>query len=195
MIDTHRYLPYHWPEEWIDKDSVPERTKGHWQTLRPTHYGYFKRTSLLEVGLHVGLGHDGDICPKSHEADTVDITVLHTTGQHLTRFRLCACSSKPLWYQLLEMDLFPVTEKNPRTAFTIEVLRHQRSFHLRSKTSLKDYYDAIVDLTSAAEDRGQVSVRFIWTRLRLFVRKFITLFPLIDHIRRLSSGKTTIPGS
>ncbi|KAG9041631.1 hypothetical protein FS837_011950 [Tulasnella sp. UAMH 9824] len=66
------------------------------------------------------------------------------------------CSGKELWQQLLEADIYPATHKRPRTGFTMEVLRHQRSFNFRSKTTLKEYYDALVDLSSATEDKGSV---------------------------------------
>lgn len=108
--------------------------------------------------MHVGLGHSGALCPASHPADTVDLTILHTTGQHVVRFRLCVCSGMPLWQQLLEADIWPATHKRPKTGSTIEVLRHRRTFNLRSKTNLKEYYDALVDLTSTAEYKDSIPV-------------------------------------
>lgn len=112
----------------------------------------------MDVGLHVPLGHDGSLCPDSHPTDTVDLTILHTTGQHVVRFRPCGCSDKELWQQLLEVDIWPATHKRPRTGFTREVLRHQRAFTFRSKTTLKEYYDALVYLSSATEDKASVPV-------------------------------------
>ncbi|KIO24096.1 hypothetical protein M407DRAFT_51500, partial [Tulasnella calospora MUT 4182] len=170
LLDSHQFLPFHWPEVWIDrsnlsKDSLPQRK----DTL-PARYGYFKRTSLFEVGLQVGLGHDGGFCPQTHGNDAFRMTVLHTTGQHIVAFRPCACSDKEVWQQLLEVDIFPATEKNPQLGFTFEVLRHQRCFNLRAKTSLKEYYDALVDLTRAAEGRGAVSM--LYDQLRLVVRLY-----------------------
>ncbi|KIO27546.1 hypothetical protein M407DRAFT_73081, partial [Tulasnella calospora MUT 4182] len=108
-------------------------------------------------------------CPRSHPADSIDITILHTTGQHVTRFRPCACSEKELWEQLLGVDIWPATHKRPKTGFTMEVLRHQRCFNLRSKTNLKEYYDALVDLTSAAEDK--TSVPYVYDQFRLGFRE------------------------
>lgn len=158
LVHAHRHSPFHLPEYWVDENHASSRIPEFWHNSRPANYGYFKCISLLEVGLHVGLGREGALCPKSHPADTVDLTILHTTGQHVARFRPCACLGKELWKQLLEVDIWPATHKRPKTGFTMEVLRHQRCFSLRSKTNLKEYYDALVNLTSAAEDKTFVPV-------------------------------------
>lgn len=158
LVHSHRHSPFHWPEQWVEGNHASSSIPDLWHKSRPQNYGYFKRTSLLEVGLHVGLGHEGALCPVSHPVDTVDLTILHTTGQHVVRFRPCACSQKELWQQLLEVDIWPATHKRPKTGCTMEVLRHQRCFSLRSKTNLKEYYDALVDLTSAAENKASVPV-------------------------------------
>lgn len=158
MLSSHQHLPFHWPEAWVEGNadaSIPER----WKQQIPRRFGYFKRVSLLSLGLVVGLGHDGDLCPQTHPDDAFRMTVLHTTGQHGIRVLPCNCCGKELWEQLLDVDIWPATETKPQTGFTIEVLRHQRCFNLRGKTSLKEYYDALVDLTSAAELKGSISVR------------------------------------
>ncbi|KIO27515.1 hypothetical protein M407DRAFT_73076 [Tulasnella calospora MUT 4182] len=98
------------------------------------------------------------------------MTILHTTGQHRVSFCPCHCTGKQLWEQLLEVDIWPATEQKPQTGFTIEVLRHQRSFSLRGKVSLKEYYDALVDLTSAAELKGSISTTY--DQFRLAVRQY-----------------------
>ncbi|KIO26168.1 hypothetical protein M407DRAFT_41813, partial [Tulasnella calospora MUT 4182] len=74
-----------------------------------------------------------------------------------------------LWEQLLEVDIWPATHKRPQTGFTMELLRHQRCFNLRSKTSLKEYYDALIDLTSGTEDKGLVSS--VYDQLRVSHRE------------------------
>ncbi|KAG8902995.1 hypothetical protein FRC01_009382, partial [Tulasnella sp. 417] len=169
LITSHQHSPFHWPEQWVDKNYVSDKIPAHWKDARPAHYGYFKRTSLRNVGLHIGLGHSGALCPRSHPVDTVDLTIVHMTGQHLARFRPCSCSGKELWEQLLEVDIWPATHKSPQTGFTMELLRHQRCFNLRSKTSLKEYYDALVDLTSGAEDKG--SIPSAYKQLRVNTRE------------------------
>ncbi|KAG8923187.1 hypothetical protein FRC01_013102, partial [Tulasnella sp. 417] len=127
-----------------------------WGSDIPKHYGYFKRVSLCDLGLQIPLGHDGEFCPASRRDDCLVI-----------------CSEKENWVQLLEVDIFPATELNPRTGFTMEVLRHQRCFNLRGKTSLKEYYDALVDLTSAAD--GKARIPSLYEQLRLIVRIFRVL--------------------
>ncbi|KAG8925800.1 hypothetical protein FRC01_009690 [Tulasnella sp. 417] len=169
LVHSHRHSPFHWPEQWVDETHTSNKIPEFWNKSRPANYGYFKRISLLEVGLHVGLGHEGALCPMSHPRDYVDLTVLHKTGQHVARFRPCVCSGKELWEQLLEVDIWPSTQKRPKTGFTMEVLRHQRCLSLRSKTNLKEYYDTLVDLTSAAEDKA--SVPYAYDQLRVGYRE------------------------
>lgn len=157
MVAAHQSLPFHWAEEWVEGSrdtAIPEE----WKPKLPHFFGYFKRVPLQSLGLQVGLGHEGDFCPSGHKDDAFAMTVLHTTGQHRISLRPCHCSKKELWEQLLDVDIYPATEVKPQTGFTIEVLRHQRCFNLRGKTSLKEYYDALVDLTSAAELKGAISV-------------------------------------
>ncbi|KAG9042435.1 hypothetical protein FS837_010883 [Tulasnella sp. UAMH 9824] len=178
LIRSHQHAPFHWPEQWVDQYHTSSSIPDFWHGSRPQNYGYFKRTSLREVGLHVGLGHEGALCPVSHPADAVDLTILHTTGQHVARFRPCACSEKELWQQLLEVDIWPSTHKRPKTGCTIEVLRHQRCFSLRSKTNMKEYYDALVDLTNAAENKA--SVPYAYDQLRLTGREHRVL---VAHMR------------
>ncbi|KAG9041944.1 hypothetical protein FS837_011550 [Tulasnella sp. UAMH 9824] len=62
------------------------------------------------------------------------------------------------------------TELKPQTGFTLEVLRHQRCFSLRGKTSLKEYYDALVDLTSPAEHKGEIPS--LYDQFRIAVRQY-----------------------
>ncbi|KIO17892.1 hypothetical protein M407DRAFT_84529 [Tulasnella calospora MUT 4182] len=165
LLDAHQFLPFHWPEVW-------------WKDTLPARYGYFKRTSLVDLGLQVGLGHDGAFCPQTHENDAFRMTILHTTGQHTVSFRPCACSGTEIWQQLLGVDIFPATEKSPQSGFTFEVLRHQRCFNLRAKTSLKEYYDALVDLTlvplviRAPNQLTLHNLQTLYDQLRLVVRLY-----------------------
>ncbi|KIO33174.1 hypothetical protein M407DRAFT_18033 [Tulasnella calospora MUT 4182] len=172
MVEMHQNLPFHWPEAWVD-GSGAGIDPNVWGQEIPLHFGYFKRTSLYDLGLQVGLGHDGLFCPTSHEADTFTMRVLHTSGQHEVRFRTCGCTEKPRWEQLLDVDIWPATELKPQTGFTMEVLRHQRCFSLRGKTSLKEYYDALVDLTSPAEHKD--GIPSLYNQFRLAVRQYRVL--------------------
>ncbi|KAG9031330.1 hypothetical protein FS837_003010, partial [Tulasnella sp. UAMH 9824] len=169
MVNMHQHLPFHWPEAWVDSSSARIDAEV-WGRDIPLQFGYFKRTSLYDLGLQVGLGHEGSFCPSSHEADTFTMRVLHTSGQHEVRFRPCGCGQKPRWEQLLDSDIWPATELKPQTGFTLGVLRHQRCFSLRGKTSLKEYYDALVDLTSPAEHKGEIPS--LYDQFRIAVRQY-----------------------
>ncbi|KIO16542.1 hypothetical protein M407DRAFT_58416, partial [Tulasnella calospora MUT 4182] len=84
-------------------------------------------------GLQVPLSHSGRFCPNSHPSDEHTMSVFHINGYHKVKFRKCRCSDKDMWELLLEAGVFPATEKNPQTGFTIALLRHQRTCSLRGK--------------------------------------------------------------
>lgn len=157
IVQSHQYQPFHELHGYIHHAAALSRTSSRWKNSLPNDFGYFKRLSLQEAGLQVGLGHDGDLCPSSWEGDSFRMTILHINGQHSVTFRDCGCQGKERWQLLLEYNVFPVTEKQPETGFTIELLEHQRAFNLRGKTSLQEYYQALLDLTNAAEGRATKS--------------------------------------
>ncbi|KAG8929550.1 hypothetical protein FRC01_004157 [Tulasnella sp. 417] len=157
----------------LDNTWIPEI----WKSFSPPQFGYFKKISLQQIGLQVPLGHSGSICPKSHASDEYKMTIFHINGHHRIRFRKCCCGNKDLWELLLEAGIFPATEKSPQTGFTIALLRHQRACSLRGKTSLKEYFDMLVQLTDSAE--GQESVPNLYNQFRDVVRQYRVLLMLI----------------
>ncbi|KIO19407.1 hypothetical protein M407DRAFT_82839, partial [Tulasnella calospora MUT 4182] len=85
-------------------------------------------------------------------------------------------SNKELWEQLLEVDIWPATHKRPKTGFTMEVLRHQRCFNLRSKTNLKEYYDVL----SNQIDQIPLFMQYTYDQFRLGSREHRGL---VTHMR------------
>ncbi|KIO16375.1 hypothetical protein M407DRAFT_86084, partial [Tulasnella calospora MUT 4182] len=157
VVTSHQYNPFHNIYGYIHSTAALARMSNRWSCSLPNDFGYFKRLSLQEAGLQVGLGHDGDLCPKSLPNDSFKMTIVHTNGQHLVTFRECCCGDKERWQQLLEYNIFPATDQHPQTGFTIEMLEHQKTFSLRGKTSLYEYYQALLDLTNSAEGRATKS--------------------------------------
>lgn len=131
-----------------------EKAAEHWAGLFPKGFGFFERRSLKDAGLQVGLGHGGELCPRTSIRDNFDMNILHVTGQHSTTFRPCACNGKDRWKVLLEHRIFPATEFAPQTGFTFELLDHHQTFDLRAKSTLREYYRATVDLMNGADPKG-----------------------------------------
>lgn len=140
VLSVHTYLPYHQVETWIDNDLDETWLSPIWKPLAPPRFGYFRRIPLRDVGLRVPLGHQGAFCPSSHPSDEHHMSVFHINGYHKVRFQMCKCGGKELWELLLEVGIFPATEKNPQTGFTIPLLKHQRACSLHGKTSHKEYH-------------------------------------------------------
>lgn len=115
MRDTHRKLPFHRIESWQHGASIESIITENFLPGAPTNFGFFRRSSLYNIGLQVGLGHDGDICPRTSSLHCFDLTVLDVSGQHNIRFRDCFCDDRERWKLLLECQIFPATETDPRT--------------------------------------------------------------------------------
>ncbi|KIO19113.1 hypothetical protein M407DRAFT_47710, partial [Tulasnella calospora MUT 4182] len=168
ILSCHQYNPFHEIHGYIHPAAALARMSSRWGCSLANDFGYFKRLSLQEAGLQVGLGHDGDFCPKSSPSDSFKMTIVHINGQQPVTFRECCCEIKERWQLLLEYNIFPATDQQPQTGFTIEMLEHQRTFSLRGKTSLYEYYQALLDLTNAAEGPTQ----YVYDQLRGGSRQF-----------------------
>lgn len=113
---------------------------------------HFARSSLLEVGLVLEVGHHGSTCRlKSKTAKPLLLTVVDWNGIHKCKVLYCNCVTSPSRArQLLQAGLLPASLHKPRTAFTFTVLRHFQTSHLVSKTAAYDYHKALVVQTDAA---------------------------------------------
>ncbi|KAG9014679.1 hypothetical protein FRB90_005207 [Tulasnella sp. 427] len=184
-LEAHRMQPFHVVEAWISREVALAGGPEDWQDCLPQQFGFFERRSLQEAGLEVGLGHFGHLCPQTSSNDNFDMTILHVTGQHTVTFRPCACSGAEKWQQLLESRVFPATEFAPKTGFTFELLDHHQAFSLRAKVTLREYYQAVVDLTAAGDRRRPPMV---YEQLRAAVRQYRVL---VMHLR---AGRTDATG-
>lgn len=113
---------------------------------------HFARSSLMEAGLVLEVGHHGASCRlKSDAAQPLLLTVVDWNGIHKCKVLYCNCLSSPSRArQLLQAGLLPASKEKPMTAFTFTVLRHFQTSHLVSKTAAYDYHKALVVQSDAA---------------------------------------------
>ena len=114
---------------------------------------FFEKKTLCELGLRVQLGHGGSACPCAIPGPT-DFTLFDTNGVHHVNIDYCDCiqpPAPPKRVQLLRMWWFPASNDRPRTAFTFDVLEHFHKLTRQGKTTLYDYYHAILQITDSLQ--------------------------------------------
>ncbi|KIM52521.1 hypothetical protein SCLCIDRAFT_140978 [Scleroderma citrinum Foug A] len=155
----HKLRPFHCVEQWNGT--------------------FFEESSLQLAGLVVHLGHGGDPCPsggldgediagdvedewediedqpKPHHlspgTDRSCLTLVHTSGVHFCDVRYCNCpGAETSHLQLATAGLFPETVKEPRTAFTFQVLDDFIQDNVECGTSAMNYYSKLQRVTSNA---------------------------------------------
>ncbi|QRV96331.1 hypothetical protein RhiJN_24349 [Ceratobasidium sp. AG-Ba] len=96
--------------------------------------GYWQASSLEELGLVWSLGHGGAPCESS--AATSLLWVGDVFGFVQVRIRYCAHSGAPIKsVQLIRAGLFPCSEREPQSAFTLSLLAHFTLFSTLGKIS------------------------------------------------------------
>ena len=118
----------------------------------------WRKTTLTQATGHViNLGHNGKACPTSWR-DPYAVLIVHEHGMHTIPIRFCGCRhlTEP-WktkkaYQLLAHGLFPGSWDNPRSAFTLPLLRGMDLLLLQTQTSilsLSKYLQRLTDNVNA----------------------------------------------
>ncbi|KAG0692273.1 hypothetical protein DFH29DRAFT_985846 [Suillus ampliporus] len=133
---------------------------------------FFKRTTLMKLGVEIHLGHGGQTCPHHYWdwEDTDDggpsaassccrnsgcmrktqIMVVDTSGVHTISIRFCQCAdARRPDKQLFEMGLFPASFTRPKTAFTFGLLDDFILDNLECGTSAMNYYSKLWRITSS----------------------------------------------
>ena len=78
------------------------------------------------------------------------LVFVHTTGVHYLPVQFCCCPSSPRRHlQLLATGLYPATVRQPRTAFTFEVLNDFYLENLECKTTARNFYSKLKRRTSS----------------------------------------------
>jgi hypothetical protein len=90
--------------------------------------------------------------PTTHAGSRSHITIVSSTGIFKRSIRWCHCAKTPDDYVqlLLRAKLFPASFKNPKTAFTFEVLDHFQLDALECKTAAMNFMSKIKRITNEA---------------------------------------------
>ncbi|KAF7306198.1 CxC2 domain-containing protein [Mycena indigotica] len=160
VLQAHHALPFHRIEQW--------------------NGSFFEKRQLKALGLRIQLGHwhDGNRCPRPIHAAGDDFLVIDTNGIHEIGLDFCGCLTNGTpTQQLIRAGLYPATTTNPRTAATINVLRHFHLNFLESKCSAYDFYYSLARQTdnmglSGTQDRYDEFLRMTkqWRNLQLLKR-------------------------
>lgn len=117
------------------------------------------RHDISALGGKIFLCHYGARCPNP--LNDIKFTVIDSNGVHATRLSFCNCPRAPdPITQLMRARLFPATTREPKTAFTLKVLKEFHLHNLESKQAAYDYMGAIRRLTDNAFT-ADVPVRFV----------------------------------
>ena len=108
--------------------------------------GFFKRTSLNDLGHCFYIGHQYTTCPS--ESRTQVVLVIDTNGVHHVNVQFCACTEDAQWVekyrQLLRVGWYPASFQRPKTVFTFDVLDTYHKLTLQGKLNLYDFYSSIL---------------------------------------------------
>ena len=90
--------------------------------------------------------------PTTHSRSRSNLTIVLSTGIFTHSVRWCNCTKSPEQYvqHLLHAKLLPASFKNPKTAFTFEVLDHFRIDALECKTAAMNFMSKLSRITNEA---------------------------------------------
>lgn len=127
FVDRHRNNPFHWALVW-ENDIWNKRDF----------------SELLSDTCFIQLGHVEDQLACSGAGAPIRFIVTHINGVHTTRIKFCGCTTAPSNIdQLVLSNLFPATTNDPKSAFTLALLKQFRIHNLQSKCGAFDYIRSI----------------------------------------------------
>src|SRR5882724_3728903 len=158
-LSSHMSLPFHWIQIWDGK--------------------CFLKSSLLEQGFVMHLGHNGKSCPvqrnplddvsmagayeeEEQEEDPPEnlsqsmghqdtLVIAHSNGVFHHHIQWCACpGSPPHHIQLFRHGLFSASVIRPKTAFTFDVLDHFYMDAMECKTAGLSFFQKLRRFTNNA---------------------------------------------
>ena len=140
LLEAHAYEPYHWGEVWVGR--------------------CFRKFDMVDIGMEVHLGHDGQKCPAKDNRPT-EMKVVDSNGIHSCKIFFCECEKGAQPYsqvvQLLHSRLFPYTTAMPETAMTFRCLADFRVHTHASRKSAYDHMKALYAMT-CEETKLRISV-------------------------------------
>lgn len=107
-----------------------------------------KDATLAPLGLVIDLGHRGLACPQA--SSIVELWIGDMWGFCPVNVRFCQCSSlykTRRGLQLIELGIFPCSDKPPQSGFTIMLLLHFGIFGTLGKGSAHKYYPILERLS------------------------------------------------
>jgi len=166
-VSTHERLPFHCVQMWNGRFFEQSDLLTHGLCLDLCHYPDDCPSTPLNVETQMMF--DLDISdgadevddgyqpsepsePTTHSRSRSDLTVVSSTSIFTRSVRWCNCTKSPDQYVqlLLRAKLFPASFKNPKTAFTFEVLDHFRIDALECKTVAMNFMSKLVRITNEA---------------------------------------------
>lgn len=161
IVESHGEHPLHRIEVRDFSPSVLDYAKG----LQLWNGSCFSKTTLKDLGLRIQLGHGGAACGCPLRSP-LDFNVIDVTGFHLLAIDFCDCRRDGILHrrtQLLHAGWFPATFNRPQTVFTFNILSMFHELTLQGKTTVYDFYYAIVHLNDNAGLGSQpVSFMFLF---------------------------------
>ncbi|KAI9056575.1 hypothetical protein FKP32DRAFT_1616036 [Trametes sanguinea] len=163
VVNSHVNTPFHRVQRWT----------GH----------SFESATLKELGQVIQLGHRHDGRPCSNPLPVrSDFHVLHIDGRHNVALAFCGCDNASRAgdhvQQLLRFDLYPATECEPNTVFTMALLEHYHIQSLQGKISMYDYYTTLERMT---DNTGT-------TKMRDRYKAFMRVVAQFRHLKMLQRG-------
>lgn len=123
MVSSHRRNPLHFVEEW------------------KTERGFWRRTTLSNLGMDIRLGHKGKACTKSMGTPR-DICIVGLGGIQTAVVSFCRCEGEEDYSeckQLMDVGLWPATWKVCCTVFSLEVLDHFAQLSTQGNVTAQDF--------------------------------------------------------
>lgn len=168
-LKRHNILPFHRVEKWGGTCFLPISLKdlgfilhiGHGGVRCPTKIGCTEGWADIEDNSPFHQAHLGTI-PEEDEsekdspiddttADRSDVLVISTYGVVSHRVQWCTCdNAEEKHIQLLRSRLFPGSQKQPKTAFTFNVLDYFHIDQMECKTAALAFYSKLRRLTNNA---------------------------------------------
>jgi CxC2 like cysteine cluster associated with KDZ transposases len=165
-IVVHKALPFHRIKMWNGHYFEHSDLLTHGLTLDLCHYPdhcpsvqHTTETDLQDLDLSDGsdefaYGHQQSVDSESttNAGSRSKLTIVSSTGIFTRSIRWCHCATSSRQYTqlLLRAKLFPASFKNPKTAFTFEVLDHFRVDALECKTAAMNFMSKIQRITNEA---------------------------------------------
>ena len=163
---THAHLPFHRIQMWNGHFFERSDLLTHALSLDLRHYPdncpSISPGTETEIPFNLNLSDEDDdptdgyqpseAEPTTHSGSRSEMIIVSSTGIFTRSIRWCHCAKSPEAFieLLLRAKLFPASFKNPKTAFTFEVLDHFRVDALECKMAAMNFMSKLRRITNEA---------------------------------------------